>query len=502
MVMRAFASGLIRYWPTIVSEQFDNQTLKQKTAQGLFWGILSSGGMQLLNLIIGIFLARLLSPEEYGIVGMLAIFTLIANNLQESGFGVALINVKDIKHEDYNSVFWFNIIVSLALYAVLFMCAPLIALFFHQPILTDLSRFIFIAFIFAALGISPNAKLVRALKMKEKAIISLSALIVSGTVGVAMAFNGYSYWSLATQQVLYNVVICIGRYSFAHWWPTLHIDFGPVKRMFAFSYKVLITAIMGTVSNNVLTVIFGRLFPAQAVGNFYQANKWNTMANSLVTGTVSQIVQPVLVQVNDDNERRRRIFGKMLRFTAFLSFPVMLGLALVAREFILITIDAKWEQSIPLLQILCVSGAFVPLYAVYQNLFLSLGKSDIYMWLNITQIALVITAVLACHWLGFTAMVIAFAAINVLWLLAWQVFASRLIGYSFGAMLHDLLPFLFITLVVMGTTWVVTSPLTNLYALLVARIIIATALYALIMKLLHATIFEECVEFIKSRIKK
>ena len=226
------------------------------------------------------------------------------------------------------------------------------------------------------------------------------------------------------------------------------------------------------------------------------------MANSLVTGTVSQIVQPVLVQVNDDNERRRRIFGKMLRFTAFLSFPVMLGLALVAREFILITIDAKWEQSIPLLQILCVSGAFVPLYAVYQNLFLSLGKSDIYMWLNITQIALVITAVLACHWLGFTAMVVAFAAINVLWLLAWQVFASRLIGYSFGAMLHDLLPFLFITLVVMGTTWVVTSPLTNLYALLVARIIIATALYALIMKLLHATIFEECVEFIKSRIKK
>ena len=480
----------------------DNQTLKQKTAQGLFWGILSSGGMQLLNLIIGIFLARLLTPDDYGIVGMLAIFTLIANNLQESGFGVALINVKDIKHEDYNSVFWFNVIVSVFLYIVLFLCAPLIADFFHQPRLTPLSRFIFIAFFFAALGISPNAKLVRALKMKEKAIISLSALIVSGTVGVVMAFNGYSYWSLATQQVLYNVVICIGRYSFAHWWPTLHIDFGPVKRMFAFSYKVLITAILGTVSNNVLTVIFGRLFPAHDVGNFYQANKWNTMANSLVTGTVSQMVQPVLVQVNDDKERRRRVFGKMLRFTAFLSFPVMLGLALVAHEFIIITIGAEWEQSIPLLQILCLSGAFVPLYAVYQNLFLSLGKSDVYMWLNIAQIAIVITAVLACHSLGFTAMVVAFAAVNILWMLAWQAFAARLIGYSYWSMMRDLLPFLLITLVVMAVTYFVTLPLGNLYLLLIARVIIAVALYSLIMKLLRAKIYEECVEFIKSRIKK
>ena len=176
-----------------MSEENGNQTLKQKTAQGLFWGVLSSGGMQLLNLVIGIFLARLLSPEEYGIVGMLAIFSLIAGNLQESGFGVALVNVKDIKHNDYNSVFWFNVLSSLFLYGVLFFCAPLIAAFFHQPCLTSLSRFVFLGLIFAAVGISPNAVMVRSLKMKEKAIISLSALLVSGTVGVVMAYKGFSY---------------------------------------------------------------------------------------------------------------------------------------------------------------------------------------------------------------------------------------------------------------------------------------------------------------------
>ena len=485
-----------------MNEGIDNQNLKEKTAQGLFWAFLSSGGMQLLNLIIGIFLARLLSPGEYGIVGMLAIFTLLAGNLQDSGFGVALVNIKDIKHNDYNSVFWFNVGISLLLYLVLYLCAPLIASFFHQPCLVSLSRFVFLGFIIASLCISPNAMLVRNLKMKEKAITSLSALLISGTVAVVMALKGFSYWSLATQQVLYNVIICFGRYYYTRWHPTFKVDFTPVKQMFSFSYKVLITAILTTINNNVLTVIFGRLFPAQAVGNFTQANKWNIMANQLVTNTVAQVAQPVLTRVGDDNERQRRVFGKMLRFTAFMAFPAMFGLALVAPQLIIATIGEKWAESIPLLQVLCISGAFIPLYTVYQNLFLSQGKSDTYMWLTITQIAIMLIAVLACHWLGIMAMVIAFAGINVLWILAWQLFAYRLIGYRLTSMLRDLLPFMFIALAVMGVTYFVTLPVSNIYLLLLLRIILAIALYALTMKLLRARIFEECIEFIKSRIKR
>jgi O-antigen/teichoic acid export membrane protein len=485
-----------------MSGENDNQTLKQKTAQGLFWGLLSSGGMQLLNLIIGIFLARLLSPGEYGIVGMLAIFSLIAVNLQESGFGVALVNIKDIKHNDYNSVFWFNIGVSILLYLILFLCAPLIAAFFHQPCLTSLSRFLFLGIIFAALGVSPNAMLVRSLKMKEKAITSLSALVISGSVAVVMAMKGFSYWSLATQQVLYNVVISIGRYYFTRWCPTFKVDFTPVKQMFSFSYKVLITAILTTINNNVLTVIFGRLFPAQAVGNFTQANKWNTMANQLVTNTVAQVAQPVLTRVTDDNERQRRVFGKMLRFTAFLAFPAMFGLAIVAPQVILLAIGDKWINSIPLLQVLCISGAFIPLYTVYQNLFLSQGKSDTYMWLTIGQIAAILIAVLACHRLGVMAMVLAFACINVLWLLMWQWFASRLIGYRFMTMLRDLMPFMVIALIAMAITYYVTQPISNMALLLLVRVLLAAALYIMAMKLLHAKILEDCIEFILSRKNK
>lgn len=481
------------------SDDIDNQNLKEKTAQGLFWAFLSSGGIQLLNLIIGIFLARLLSPGEYGIVGMLAIFTLLANNLQESGFGVALVNIKDIKHNDYNSVFWFNVGMSLLLYMILFLCAPLIAAFFHQPCLVSLSRFVFLAFVIASLGISPNAMLVRELKMKEKAITSLSALVVSGTVAVIMALKGFSYWSLATQQILYNVVIVIGRFYYTRWCPTLKVDFTPVKQMFSFSYKVLVTAVLTTINNNMLTVIFGRLFPAQAVGNFTQANKWNTMANQLVTNTVAQVAQPVLTRITDDQERQRRVFGKMLRFTAFLAFPAMFGLAIVAPQVILLAIGEKWIDSIPLLQILCISGAFIPLYTVYQNLFLSQGKSDTYMWLTISQIAVMLIAVLACHKMGITAMVIAFACINILWLLAWQLFAYRLIGYRFVSMLRDLLPFMVIALAAMAVTYLVTLSISNMYFLLVARILLAAALYVITMILLRARILEECIEFIRSK---
>ena len=481
------------------NEGLDNQNLKEKTAQGLFWSFLSSGGMQLLNLIIGIFLARLLSPGEYGIVGMLAIFTLLANNLQESGFGVALVNIKDIKHNDYNAVFWFNVGMSVLLYVILFFSAPLIASFFHQPCLIPLSRFVFLGFIIASLCISPNAMLVRGLKMKEKAITSLSALVVSGSVAVIMAIKGFSYWSLATQQILYNVVICFGRFYYTRWCPTFKVDFTPVKQMFSFSYKVLITAVLTTINNNVLTVIFGRLFPAQAVGNFTQANKWNTMANQMVTNTMAQVAQPVFTQVTDDNERQRRVFGKMLRFTAFLSFPALFGLALVAPQVILLAIGDKWIDSIPLLQILCISGAFIPLYTVYQNLFLSQGKSGTYMWLTIGQIAIMLTAVLACHSLGIKAMVIAFACINILWLLAWQVFANRLIGYRFFSMFRDLLPFMLIALAVMVVTYFVTLRISNMLMLLVARVLIAAALYFITMKLLRARILEDCIEFIRSK---
>lgn len=185
------------------------ESLKEKTAKGLFWGAMNNGSTQVLNILFGIFLARLLSPADYGIIGILTIFTLIAGNLQSSGFTQALINLKQPTDRDYNSVFWFNVLVSFTLYIILFLAAPLIALFFHQPCLTKLSRFVFLAFFISSFGIVQNAYMLKNMMNKEIAIVNFASLIVSNITGLTLALCGFTYWSLAWQQVLYISVMNI-----------------------------------------------------------------------------------------------------------------------------------------------------------------------------------------------------------------------------------------------------------------------------------------------------
>ena len=474
-------------------------TLKEKTSKGLFWGLLNNGTMQVLNLIIGIFLGRLLSPADYGIVGVLAIFTAIAGDLQSAGFSQALINIKNPTSRDYNSVFWFNVLVSIVLYAILFCSAPLIALFFHQPVLTDVSRFVFLAFLISSLGIAHNAYLTKNLMVKEQTIAGVTALVCSGTVGIILAWRGHAYWALAWQQVVYISVLNIIRLRYSRWRPSLTIDFGPVRQMFPFAVNLLCTKILTTLSMNILTFIFGRMLPIQAVGNFSQANKWNTMGHSLVSGTIQQVAQPVMAEITDDDDRERRVFRKMLRFTSFLSFPAMVGLALIAHEFITLTVGPHWEACVPLLQILAFGGAFMPIYTMYQNLVISKGRSDIYLWCNAIQIVLQIVLILCFAAKGITIMVSVYTLFNILYLGIWHWQTTRIMSISLLDVIKDVMPFLLSAIIVMAVTWFVTKSITSPICLLIGRIIIATCLYVAIMKLTGAKILEECLKFIRKK---
>lgn len=477
------------------------ESLKQRTAKGLFWGALNSGTTQVLNLVIGIFLARLLSPAEYGIVGVLTIFTAIAGDLQSAGFTQGLVNLKQPTARDYNSVFSFNVCMSVMMYAVLFLSAPLIADFFHQECLVGVSRVVFLTFVISSLGIAHGGYMTKNMMNREIAIIGTLALVCSGITGITLALLGFSYWSLAWQQIVYMVVVNLGRYYFVREWrPRLTFDFGPVRGMFSFAVKILVTKIINTTSNNVLTFIFGRLFPINAVGNYSQAYKWDTMANSLVANTVGQIAQTVLVEV-DTNPLR--VYRKMMRFTCFLAMPIMLGLALVSREFILITIGEKWVGCVPLLQVLCISGAFMPLYTMYQNLTISQGRSDIYMWLNIGQIILQIVVILVFYSYGMQVMVIAYSVFMILWLLPWHFFAGRLIQYCWMDMIKDVLPFVLAATATMAATFLATEMLDSVWLLMLSRIVIAAILYYGMMKMARVEILKECENFVlKNRKSK
>lgn len=474
-------------------------TLKDKTAKGIFWSALNNGTMQLLNVLVGIVLARILLPSDYGLVGMLTIFTAIAGTLQESGFTSALTNIKQPSDNDFNAVFWFSTLMGLTLYAILFFCAPLIAAFFHQPLLVELSRFVFLSIIFSALGTAPNAYLFKYLKIKETTILRVSSLAVSGTVGIILAFKGLTYWSLAWQQLSYIALTSLSKFFIIPWKPSMRIDFRPIRRMFSFSSKILITNIISQISSNILTVIFGRLFPVQTVGNFTQAYKWNTMASNTISGTLAQVTQPVFVATGDEAGRQLNVLRKLVRFSAFLSFPCMLGLSIISREFLLILISGKWIDSVPILQILCISGAFLPLYNPLQNIIISHGRSDMFMWFSMAQIVVQIALILIFAHYGILVMVAVYSAFTALWTIVWYWPCSVLVSYSFTDFCKDVMPFLLAAAFACGFAFILGNIFENMLVAMLVKIAAAALAYYMIMKWAHAKIMEECITYVLKR---
>ena len=473
--------------------------LKEKTAKGLLWGGLNSGFGQLLGLLFGIVLGRLLSPEDYGMMAMIAIFSLVANELQNSGFKVALANLREPRPEDYNSVFWTNILIGVVLYVVLFALAPLIAAYYHEPRLTPLARYAFLGFVFASFGTAQSAYLFKNLRAKQQAKAAMTAVLLSSTVGVVMAYMGYSYWSLATQTNLYILTCTLLYWHYSDWRPTLKIDLGPARRMFRFSCKLLLSSVVTDVNSNLLNILLGRFYTVRDAGNYNQAYQWNYKASYLIQGMMAQVAQPVLVDVQDERERQLRVLRKMVRFAAFVAFPLLLGFSLVAREFIVLAIGEKWLESARLLQVLCVGGAFAPLSVVLFNVLLSKGKSTTYMWSNIVLCVVQVGVMTLLRPYGIRPMVVAFTAVGIVWFFVWWACVRRLVGYRLAMLLADVLPFGLVAAGVMALTGWATSGIGSLWLLLAVRVAMAALLYVAVMKVARVEILDECLKFLMKK---
>jgi len=464
----------------------------------LLWGGLNSGIQQLVGLAFGIILGRLLSPSDYGMMAMISIFSLVATALQDSGFRTALTNIEHPKDEDYNSVFWFNIIMASSLYLILFFAAPLIGEYYHTPRVVPLCRYAFLSIVIASFGTAQSAYLFKHLRAKQQAEAGALAVILSSLTGVGMAFAGMAYWSLATQGLVYVGINTLLQWHFSPWRPSIHgITFAPVRRMFRFSCKILATTIMTHVNNNVLNILLGHYFTPRDTGNYNQAYQWNTKCYSLVQSMVAQVAQPVLVSLNGEEGRQKDVFRKMMRFTAFITFPLLFGFGLVAKEFIVTAIGEKWLASAQLIQILCVSGATMPLSTLFSNMIISKGRSGTFFWCTFT-LGLVQIATMVLIWpMGIRSMVIAYTILNTSWLLVWLFFVRRLIGYDYWMFFCDVMPFALAAAGVMGVAYIATMPLSNLIALLISRFIIAVVLYYVVMKIARVKILAECERFVK-----
>lgn len=404
---------------------FMTQSLKEKTARGLLWGGLSNGVQQILNLVFGIFLARMLTPADYGMVGMLSVFTVIATALQESGFTAALVNKRETRHEDYNAVFWFSIGMSLCLYILLFACAPLIADFYHKPELTPLARYLFLGFVLSGMGTAHSAWLFKHLMVKQRTISQITALVISGCVGITMAYNGFSYWSIATQNLVYVTVTTLFYWYFASWTPSININLSPLRSMLGFSSRILVTNMFSHVNYNMFSIILGRYYPTRDVGFYDQAYKWSSMGGLFILGMINSVAQPVLAEVANDRKRQQHIFRKLMIFTIAVSFPLMLGIGLMAEELVNLFLTDKWTGTIPLLRLLCISGAFVPITNLYQQLLISRGRSDLYMWGVIIEGILILICLLLASPYGVENMLKTYVCLYISYVGVWYGLAQK-----------------------------------------------------------------------------
>ena len=479
----------------------EGSNLKNATAKGFLWGGMSNAVCLLLNLFFGIFLANILGPDDYGPIGMLAIFSAVAGSLQESGFVAALANRKEAGHDDYNAVFWFSVIVSVVLYIGLYFAAPLIADYFREPILVPLSRYSFLGFVIAGFGIAPSAYLYRELKVKEKSISLIITIIVSCSVGVAMAICGYSYWGIATQGILYMLVRTLCMWHYTPWRPSWRVNFAPLKYLFTFSYQLLLTNLFLRINGNVFSVILGgnAYYTRADIGNYTKANEWNKMGSEAVNGMVNCVAQPVLARVADDGERQLRVLRKMVRFTAFIAFPMLLGLSLVSRELILVTITEKWLESAGMLRILCIWGAFIPIQSLFTHLLISRGRAAIYMWCTIIQGLLMIAMLFVMRPYGISDMITAYVIVNILWLLVWLYFVKCEIAFTLPMFVRDTLFYFVISAATMYLTALLTASVTNIYILLPLRIVVAAVIYTTALFLCRSQELREALDYIKTR---
>ena len=475
-------------------------TLKEKTAQGLLWGSISNGLQQLLNLLIGIILARRLTQADYGMVGMVTVFIALGATLQEGGFIAALNKRKGVTHTDFNAVFWTSLCIGTAFYIILFFCAPLIARFYSQPELTLLTRYVALTFVISSLSTAPRAYMFREMMVRETSVMTLVSLAISGVVAVAMAYAGMAYWGIATQNLVYIICVVVLSYYFTRWRPSLHIDLTPVREMIGFSSRLIITNVFNVLNTNIFPVILGKLYTPHDVGNFTQANKWNTMGSSLISNMIYGVAQPVFTRVEDDRDRQKAVLRKLLRFTALVSFPLMFGLALVAKEFIVILITEKWLESAAIMQLLCIAGAFVPISALLYNLIISRGHSGVYMWSTIAQCLTSMAVALAMASHGISAMVVGYVVVNILWTGVWLRLAHRETNLRLSEFVRDISPYLLLSAVLCAAAHLTLGAIGNIYLRFFMKVAAVAILYTGILWLLGSTILHEGAAFLRKRM--
>lgn len=480
-----------------------SNSLKKRTAQAIFWSFVDKGGQQLIQLVFGVVLARILLTSEIGIYAVLAIFTAIANILQESGFSSALIRKKQPSAQDYTSVFYFNISISILIYFILYLSAPTIARFYEQPILEPLSRVVFLSFVFNAFGLVQNVHLMRNMDFKTNTRITLIASSIAGIVAIILATNSYGVWSLVAQLVIQSALRSTLLWIFIKWRPQGAFSYKHIKAMTSYSIKLLATSLMNQVCGNIYNNIIGKVFSLHYTGVYSYANKYSSLPQTVISDAIRSAAFPALSKISDDIEYTKKAFRKMMRITAFIAFPVATLIIVVAKPMIILLITDKWSDSIPLLQILAIGGAFFPLYNLIFMLLQTLGKTGFIFKLEMIRNILALSLIYFTIQHGVMGLVAGISFVAIFSFLLGIIWAGKQIKYKFTEIVKDIIPYLLIaTVSILPFLLLEKFGITNLFALILIPTIGGLMLYLAILKMAGAVILDESIAFAKQFINK
>jgi O-antigen/teichoic acid export membrane protein len=441
---------------------------KQKTVSGLTWSFIDNFSNLGIQFIVGIILARILSPKEFGLLGLITVFIAVSSAFIDSGFSNSLIRKKDCTQQDYSTVFYFNIAASIIFYLLLFVLAVPISSFFKEPQLVNIIRVVGVSLIISSFSLIQRTILTKRVDFKLQTKISIISSILSGVIGIYMAFSGFGVWSLVWKSVLAALFTTILLWLWNHWYPLFLFNFKIFKEHFKFGYKLLLSGLIDTIYKNVYYLIIGKFFSSAELGFYTRAEQFSSLPSSNITGVISRVSYPVLSQLQEKPEKLKDGYKKLIKNTMFITFILMMGMAAVAKPLILTLIGAKWASSIIYLQLLCFSAMLYPLQALNLNMLNVKGRSDLFLKLEIIKKLLAIPVIFVAIFLGIKAMLIGFIILSFASYFLNAYWSGRLIDYSIKEQVMDIVPSfllaLFMGFIVFGLGYFV--PLKPLYLLL------------------------------------
>ena len=403
-----------------------SESLKKKTVRGTFWSAVDSISSQGVTFLVGLVLARLLTPHEYGLIGYIMILVAVFNSIVDSGFSNALIRKKDAGEADYSTAFIFNLAVSLVMVAAMVLVAVPFSRFFKEPQLVPLVRVMSVIVVINALALIQRTRLVKSVDFKTQTKASLISSVSSGAVGLSMAFGGLGVWSLVGQQISRQLINTVCLWILNRWKPTWRFSWSSFRELFGFGWKLLVSGLIDTVWKEIYQLVIGKFYSTSTLGQYTRGKQFSDIFSSNMTSIVQRVSYPVLSSIQDERERMKEGYRKIIRTTMLASFVLLFGLSAVAESLLTVLIGPQWKEAAHYLQIICFAASLYPLHAINLNMLQVQGRSDLFLKLEIVK------KIIAVLWGSLITSIIAYF-LNAR-------YSGTLIGYPIKAQIRDILP--------------------------------------------------------------